>query len=177
MPGKTNYIESALAEFRTNRALVSDILETLPEPALHDNHGGANSIAVLVQHLHAAHFRRWTDLFTAKPAAVPGDSQKEWKADRALSKEELAALNEAGWDLVLRTLQGFTEADLDRPAPVRGAEGPLLHAILYHWSHYSYHLGQIILLAKIATRGQWTVAAAKQRNESRALESAAATAR
>jgi hypothetical protein len=166
MPIPTNYIESALAEFRSNRDIVRDILETLPEPAIHDNHGAVNSIAILVQHLHGAHFRRWTDLFTAKPAAVPGNPQ-EWKEERFLSKAELSALNEEGWDLVIRTLEGFTETDLGRPAPVRGAEGPLLHAILYHWSHYSYHLGQIILLAKIATQGNWTVAAAKRNSEAR----------
>jgi uncharacterized damage-inducible protein DinB len=176
MPIPTHYIESALAEFRNNRNIVRDILETLPESALHENHGAANSIAILVQHLHAAHFRRWTDLFSAKPALVPGDAGKEWKADRALSKAELSALNDEGWGLVFRTLEGFSEADLDRPAPVRGAEGPLLHAILYHWSHYSYHLGQIILLAKIATGGEWTIAAAKQRQEARTVQAVATPA-
>jgi uncharacterized damage-inducible protein DinB len=175
MPIPTNYIASALAEFRSNRDIVRDILETLSEPELHENHGAANSIAILVQHLHAAHYRRWTDLFTAKPAAVPGNPQ-EWREDRLLSKAELSALNEEGWGLVIRTLEGFSEADVDRPAPVRGAEGPLLHSILYHWSHYSYHLGQIILLAKIATRGKWTVAAAKQKSEVKSEAGKAAVA-
>ena len=81
----------------------------------------------------------------------------------ALSKGDLQALNAKGWGLVLGTLEAFTEEDLERAAPVRGAERPLLHALIYHWSHYSYHIGQIVFLAKLATQGEWDTAAAKAR--------------
>jgi uncharacterized damage-inducible protein DinB len=162
MPAQSKYLASALEEFQSNRKIVRHILETLPDVDLHASAGAVNSIAILVQHLHGAHFRRWTDIFNANPpAGVPGDFSKDW-GDRSLSRAELLRLHDEGWDLVIRTLKGLSEADLDKPVPLRGTELPLLQAIIYHWSHYSYHVGQIVLLAKIATQGKWTVAAAKQ---------------
>jgi uncharacterized damage-inducible protein DinB len=161
MPAQSKYLASALEEFQSNRKIVRHILETLPETDLHATAGAVNSIAILVQHLRGAHFRRWTNLFSANPPAGEArDFSKDW-SDRALSREELLALHDEGWDLVIRTLNGLSDADLDKPVPLRGKEVALLQAIIYHWSHYSYHVGQIVLLAKIATQGKWNVATAK----------------
>jgi len=167
MPIATSYLTAARAEFTHNRSVIRNILETLPEADLHDNRGASNSIAILVQHLYRAQVRRWTDILGSRSGSeVPpqiADFQKDWKEDQALDRAELLSLSDAGWDLVLGALDGLSDADLDRPVPLRGSEVPLLQAIINHWAHYSYHVGQLVLLAKIATRGKWTVAAAKEK--------------
>jgi uncharacterized damage-inducible protein DinB len=160
MSNPSNYLAYARTQFQANRDTIRSVLESLAETDLHDARGASNSIAVLVQHLHGAHFRRWTDLFSANPAGVSPDFKKEWD-DRELSRADLIRLHEEGWERVFRTLEGLSENDLQRSVPLRGTEIPLLQAIISHLSHYNYHVGQIILLAKIATQGRWSAASAK----------------
>ena len=60
-----DYLESARAEFARYKALGLKSIEALPEAELNRDLNGANSIAIIVKHLHGNMKSRWTDLFTA----------------------------------------------------------------------------------------------------------------
>jgi hypothetical protein len=170
---RSDYLASAAAEFSAWRAAIRHILETLPEADLHDGRGGTHSIAVLVQHLHGSHQRRWADPFADSSPTARVDQSKDWE-DGRLARADLLRLNEEGWDRVQSALGALEDSDLERIVTVRGAPRPWLHALIYHWGHYSYHYGQIVAQAKIATGGKWKIADASAARPAHAVAVAAA---
>jgi hypothetical protein len=58
---------------------------------------------------------------------------------------------------VLGTLESLSDADLGRTITIRGEAHSVMQAINRQVSHYSYHCGQIVFLAKHFAAGRWQV--------------------
>jgi hypothetical protein len=56
---------------------------------------------------------------------------------------------EAGWDALFATLNGLTNADLNRSVTIREEPHTVLQAVLRGMSHVSYHVGQILYLVRM----------------------------
>jgi len=98
---------------------------------------------------------RWTDFLTT-------DGEKEWRnrdtefeTDKNVSRAELNKMWEDGWALFFRTLDSLTDADLDKKVKIRGEEHTVLEALQRQTAHYSYHIGQIVYLAKACKDKNW----------------------
>ena len=72
-----------------------------------------------------------------------------------LTREPLMALWEAGWDCLFHALEPLSEADVGRRVTIRGEAHSVMQAINRQIAHYSYHVGQIVLLAKHYQHSQW----------------------
>jgi hypothetical protein len=76
---------------------------------------------------------------------------------------------ESGWKSMFDALEPLTEADLTRTVTIRTEPHSVMQAINRQIAHYSYHMGQIVFLAKHSTAkatGKWT-ALTVPRNRSR----------
>jgi hypothetical protein len=62
---------------------------------------------------------------------------------------------EAGWDAVFSALEPLSEEDLARTIFIRGEAHSVMQAINRQVAHYSYHCGQIVLLAKHLNHSAW----------------------
>jgi uncharacterized damage-inducible protein DinB len=129
-------------------AQLSDADLVVPGP------GDGNSIAVLCWHL-AGNFRsRFTDFLTS-------DGEKPWRqreeefSRRAVTKDELLAFWDGGWAVLLETLRGLSNADLDREVTIRGQRLRVTEALLRSLAHASYHVGQIVYQARGLKGGGW----------------------
>jgi hypothetical protein len=129
-------------------AQLSDADLVVPGP------GDGNSIAVLCWHL-AGNFRsRFTDFLTS-------DGEKPWRqreeefSRRAVTKDELLAFWDGGWAVLLETLHGLSDADLDREVTIRGQRLRVTEALLRSLAHASYHVGQIVYQARGLKGGGW----------------------
>jgi hypothetical protein len=149
------FLKSALKEFRDYKKLGDKTFEQLNENDFHfQPNEECNSIAINIQHLHGNMLSRWTNFLTE-------DGEKEWrKRDeefeaRSYSKEKLIALWEEGWKLVLDTIESLTDDDLEKTVYIRSTPHTVIGAVNRQVSHYSYHVGQIVLLAKIIKGAQW----------------------
>ena len=60
-----------------------------------------------------------------------------------------------GWERVFRALEPLTDAELGRTVPIRGEPHSVLQAINRQIAHYSYHVGQIVFLAKHLKASDW----------------------
>ncbi len=52
-------------------------------------------------------------------------------------------------------LERLTEDDMNRRAILRGESMSVMSAINRQFTHYAYHIGQIVFLAKHYCSGQW----------------------
>jgi hypothetical protein len=149
------FLQSALKEFRDYKKLGDKTFEQISEKDLHfQPNEECNSIAVNIQHMHGNMLSRWTNFLTE-------DGEKEWrKRDEefqvhSFSKEKLIGLWEEGWKLVFDTIGSLTDDDLTKTVYIRGKPHTVIGAINRQVSHYSYHVGQIVLLAKMIKASEW----------------------
>ncbi|HKR07623.1 MAG TPA: DUF1572 family protein, partial [Gemmatimonadaceae bacterium] len=108
---------------------------------------GGNSIAVLCWHVSGNLKSRFTDFLTSDGEKPWRQREEEFRA-RTVSRDELLAKWREGWQVLLDTLAGLTDDDLEKTVTIR--QQPLLvHAALHRsLSHTCYHVGQIVYVAK-----------------------------
>lgn len=106
-----------------------------------------SSIAAYIQHMAGNMRSRFTDFLTTDGEKPDRNREAEF-ADRNLSKAELLELWESGWRVVFAAIEPLKEGDLQRTVMIRKEPHSVILAITRQVAHYSYHVGQIVLLAK-----------------------------
>ena len=115
---------------------------------------GGNSIAILVKHLSGNMKSRWTNFLTE-------DGEKEWRnrddefENSFKTKEEVIAYWENGWHCLFTTLKMLKSHNLEDIIYIRNHGHTVTEAINRQLCHYSYHVGQIVFLAKIMLGNDW----------------------
>ncbi|WP_261807862.1 DUF1572 domain-containing protein [Paenibacillus sp. N3.4] len=107
----------------------------------------SNSLEVLIMHMHGNMLSRWTDFLTSDGEKETRERDGEFE-NKQLSNEELLALWEEGWGVLLGTLRSLTPDDLLKTVYIRGEGNTVVNAIQRQVSHYGYHVGQIVFLGK-----------------------------
>lgn len=116
---------------------------------------GVNSVAVIVQHMRGNMLSRWTDFLASDGEKPWRQRDAEFQQPDAPSREEILALWEEGWACVFRALDALKPEDLGRKVTIRGQEHTVVQAILRQIDHYGYHVGQIVLLARLFLGDGW----------------------
>lgn len=117
----------------------------------------SNSIAIIVKHLAGNMRSRWLDFLTTDGEKPDRNRDTEFERPPK-SRSELLGLWERGWKYMFDALEPLTDADLARTVTIRTEPHSVMQAINRQIAHYSYHVGQIVYLAKhfAAATGQWT---------------------
>ena len=114
----------------------------------------SNSIAIIIQHMSGNMLSRWTNFLTE-------DGEKEWRQRDAefetlpVSKDELIALWNKGWDCCLDAIKSLGDADLLKTVTIRSEALTVVDAINRQLAHYPYHVGQIIYIGKLIKNHDW----------------------
>lgn len=114
-----------------------------------------NSVATLVQHLHGNMLSRWTDFLTSDGEKAGRDRDAEFELRTFASRDEVLKLWEAGWACVFSAIDPLTMEDLAKTITIRGQPHSVVEALQRQIQHYSYHVGQVVLLAKWLKGDQW----------------------
>src|SRR5690348_16754249 len=97
---------------------------------------------------------RFTEFLTS-------DGEKSWRnreeefQGRAVSRAELLAKWEDGWKALFAALDGLSDDALSREVKIRGQGLTVLEALHRSLAHTSYHVGQIVFLAKELAGQNW----------------------
>ncbi|MEJ7848997.1 MAG: DUF1572 family protein [Pyrinomonadaceae bacterium] len=114
----------------------------------------ANSIAVIVKHIAGNQISRWTDFLTSdgeKPDRFR-DGEFEMTGD---TRESLMKLWERGWLALFDAVEPLMPEDFSKTVPIRGEPHTIAEALNRQLTHYAYHIGQIVLLAKHFRSEDW----------------------
>ena len=132
---------------RSFAALSDDELHLIPGD-------GSNSIPIIVKHLWGNMLSRWTNFLTE-------DGEKDWR-DRdgefettIKTRDEMMEKWEEGWKVFLGAIKEPKEEDLQRTVYIRNEGHTVIDAIHRQLAHYSYHIGQIVFLAKMIKGEDW----------------------
>jgi hypothetical protein len=115
----------------------------------------SNSIAVIVKHMAGNMRSRWTDFLTSDGEKPDRNRDGEFVIEVRDSKEGLLKRWEIAWGCLFAAVTPLKPADLDRTAQIRGKPLSVLQAINRQLSHYAYHVGQIVFLAKHFAGERW----------------------
>ncbi|TCI64982.1 DUF1572 family protein [Exiguobacterium sp. SH3S1] len=140
--------QKQLAESALNQVSDDDLHRVLAPDTL--------SLAVIVQHISNNMLSRWTDFLTTDGEKPDRNRDAEFE-DQQLSRTELMATWDERWQLLDDVLASLTPDDIGKTVFIRGEEKSVIWAIEKQVSHYSYHVGQIVYLAKIFAGANWNV--------------------
>lgn len=115
----------------------------------------SKSIATIVKHLEGNMRSRWRDFLTSDGERDDRNRDTEFEAPPR-TRAKVMQMWEEGWSFVFNALEPLTDADLVRTVRIRAEPHSVMQAISRQVAHYSYHIGQIVYLAKHFSGPQWT---------------------
>lgn len=115
----------------------------------------ANSLAVMVKHMAGNLRSRFTDFLTTDGEKPTRNRDGEFEVEGPVSRDAMLRDWESGWQTLFDTLQGLTTDDLDRVVTIRGERHTIVEAMHRQMTHHSYHVGQIVFLAKHLRSEEW----------------------
>lgn len=150
-----NYKTDALRSFHNYKKMAERAIEQVnDEEFFRSLDAEANSIAVIVKHIAGNLRSRWTDFLTTdgeKPDRHR-DTEFEMIGD---TRESLMQFWETGWQTLFDNVEPLTQDDFSRTIAIRGEPHSVVEAINRQLTHYSYHVGQIVFLAKHFKSSDW----------------------
>src|SRR5256714_4990562 len=151
-----HYLDDALYTFRYYKELAErawaqinneDFFRTIDEES--------NSIAIIVKHMAGNMLSRWTDFLTTDGEKPERNRDMEFVMLPETTKEEMLAYWEQGWASLFGAIEPLKPDDLLRTITIRGQHHTVVQAINRQLTHYAYHVGQIVYLAKHFKSGDW----------------------
>ena len=160
-----NYHSDAVDSFRNYKKMAERAIEQVSDAdffALIDPE--SNSIAVIVKHIAGNLHSRWRDFLTTDGEKEDRhrDTEFEMIGD---TRESLMKFWETGWQTLFDNVEPLTVEDFARTVPIRGEPHTIAEALNRQMTHYAYHVGQIVLLAKHFKSANWrTLSVPKNRS-------------
>lgn len=115
----------------------------------------ANSIALIMKHMAGNMRSRWTDFLTSDGEKPNRERDREFETEAADTRASITTQWEDGWRRLFDAIVALTPSDLSKTVRIRGEAHSVLEAINRQMSHYSAHVGQIVLLAKHYAGSAW----------------------
>lgn len=162
------YLQTIVADFKGIKKLGDRALEQLHEQDINRSPDPeSNSVAIIVKHMSGNMISRWTDFLTTDGEKENRNRDDEF-VDDIRSKEQLLAIWNQGWSVLLNSLTALTADDVLKTVYIRKEPHTVLKAIQRQVSHYSYHVGQLVYLVKHLQSVAW-VSLSIPRNQSSAF--------
>lgn len=156
-PIQTHALEDAVIQFRSLKELADKaLLQISEEDFFRPLTPESNSLAILVKHVAGNLRSRWTDFLTTDGEKPDRNRDGEFVIEGGDTRERLAEAWERGWTILFGALAGVgREAGLMRTVAIRGEPHTVIEAVNRQLTHYGYHVGQIVLIARTFRREEW----------------------
>lgn len=152
---QSEYLKSLLFECERYKSIGDNTFSQLKDADIHWKYESTgNSIAVIVKHLSGNMLSRWTNFLSE-------DGEKTWRnrdsefEDTYKTKEEMIVAWEKGWNCFFEAIQEINEENFKNAIKIRNEPHSILQALNRQLAHYSYHIGQIVLLGKTIKGENW----------------------
>jgi uncharacterized damage-inducible protein DinB len=149
------FLDSIRSEYLRYKKLAEDAIAQLSDAQLVEGSTAASSITTICWHVSGNLRSRFTDFLTT-------DGEKPWRKrdeefePRGVTRAELMQKWEQGWTVLFETLGQLIDADLEKDVVIRSQSMPVHDALHRSLAHTSYHVGQIVYIAKAVKGAAWT---------------------
>jgi uncharacterized damage-inducible protein DinB len=150
-----NYHSDALESFRSYKKMAERAFaQVSDEEFFRAMDAEANSIAIIVKHIAGNLRSRWTDFLTSDGEKTDRnrDTEFEMIAD---TRESLMEFWERGWQTLFDNVGPLAADDFSKTVTIRGEPHTIAEALNRQMTHYAYHIGQIVFLAKHFRSSDW----------------------
>ncbi len=155
MNTRTDFLQSAVKRLAYYKELGEKTFAQLTDAELnHQPNEASNSIAIIIRHMAGNMLSRMTDFLTS-------DGEKEWRnrdsefEEQRMSRQELMAYWEKGWNCCLGAISSLKEEDLLKTIRIRNEGMSVIDAINRQLAHYPYHVGQIVYIGRLVRDKDW----------------------
>lgn len=113
-----------------------------------------NSIGMIVRHISGNLISRFTDFQTS-------DGEKPWRdrdsefEETKYDRHDVEQMWAQGWVVLELALAQLTDEDLQKQVYIRGHAWTIHEALCRSLAHFSYHVGQLVLMARILSASDW----------------------
>jgi hypothetical protein len=150
-----SYVKDSLSLFRYYKKLGEGAIAQCPEQGLFAMLDGENnSLASVVKHMAGNMRSRWMDFLTSDGEKPNRNRDSEFE-DAPKTRSEVLDLWDAGWKCMFAALEPLNDSNMTNTVTIRGEEHSVMQAVNRQVAHYSYHVGQIVMLAKHFSGANW----------------------
>ena len=152
---RDHYLGDVLRELGKYKKLADRAIAQVPDHLFETLDGETNSIAVVMKHMAGNMRSRWTDFLTSDGEKPDRHRDTEFELTAADTREALLASWGGAWRLPLEAISALSWEDLETTVTIRGEEHTVVEAVNRQMTHYAYHVGQIVLLARHYAGDGW----------------------
>ncbi len=144
-----SYVQLVTREFKRMQSLADGAVSQLSDEQFFSVPSpGDNSIAVIVKHVGGNLVSRWTDFLTSDGEKPGRDRDTEFRIGASDTRGQLLQVWTHGWATLFEALRPLGDSDMARVITIRGEPLTVLQAVNRQLTHYAYHVGQIVYVAK-----------------------------
>jgi uncharacterized damage-inducible protein DinB len=148
-------IDDFRSEYTRYRELAEKALAQMPDAELNRVPSPeGNSAAMVVRHVGGNLVSRFTNFLTEDGEKPDRDRESEFE-ERPYERAELERLWRRAFTVVDDALAPLADADLARTVTIRGKPLTVHAALARSVAHIAYHVGQIVLLARMTAASPW----------------------
>ncbi len=152
----THYLDEIRRQLRGHKRLAEGALAQLNDNDFFvELDRESNSIAILIKHISGNMRSRFTDFLTTDGEKPDRHRDGEFEVTGKTSREELMRWWEQGWACTFAAVDSLTPDDLMRTIYIRQEPHTVVQALNRALTHYAFHLGQIVFLAKHFRSNAW----------------------
>jgi uncharacterized damage-inducible protein DinB len=156
MDAATAYLEGVVVELQRLEKLAQRALRQVDDEAFFAELGQEeNSLAIMVKHMAGNMRSRWRDFLTADGEKPDRHRDREFVLEDGDTREELMRRWGESWGLLFAAIEPLEGSQLLASVTIRGEAHTVLQAIQRQLSHYAYHVGQIVVLARHWVGTSW----------------------
>lgn len=149
------WLSAVLGTIDSNRRLAEGAIAQLSDEELTRRPGeGVNSVAIIMRHIAGNLISRWTDFLSMdgeKPTRHRDAEFEDWPGGRAALERHF----HVGWQVWRTAIESLTPVDLTKTVTIRGEAHTVPLAIERSLAHTAYHVGQMMLVARLVHTGDW----------------------
>jgi hypothetical protein len=148
-------VETTFSELRKVKRLADQAIEQLDDAQLWTRlDPESNSVAVMMRHMAGNMRSRWTNFRTTDGEKPDRHRDQEFE-DVVLTRAELLAEWEDGWQRLFDALASITDAELQDTIYIREEPHTIHRAIVRQVVHYAGHTYQILAFGKHLRGADW----------------------
>ena len=144
---RTEYVRYRKLAEKAMSQMPDELLNRVPAP-------DANSAAMIVRHMSGNFVSRFTNFLTEDGEKPNRDRDAEF-VERTYTRDEVEELWAKGFAVLDDALASLSDADLERTVTIRRQPLTVHAALARSLAHLAYHVGQIVLLARIYADSPW----------------------
>ena len=141
-------------EYRRYKTLAEGAFKQVTDAQLTEGPEEGNSIVIIVWHISGNLRSRFTDFLTTDGEKPWRDRESEFDS-RSVTRAQMMEKWEDGWKVMFDSLAALSDDHLNRTITIRNEKLSVIQALQRSVTHTSYHVGQIVFLAKTMAGQGW----------------------